>query len=159
MTAVTDEPDPRASLPLHHRQVWKTVPYFYCSKCGTEQQFTWTGTNCTETGELLCRLCSYRLSQGNGHNWWRVCRRCRQPRRAGSQFNLVYPPCSNTICDECRSDSHHQPLQLVCAHCRNPFTAKRSDARFCSGRCRTAAHRRTPTNPMISCHDPNCVTA
>jgi hypothetical protein len=28
-----------------------------------------------------------------------------------------------------------------CAHCGQEFTPSRSDARFCSGRCRVAAHR------------------
>jgi hypothetical protein len=33
--------------------------------------------------------------------------------------------------------SHTKP----CARCRQPFTAKRKDARFCSTRCQVAAHR------------------
>ena len=32
--------------------------------------------------------------------------------------------------------------QLTCHHCGTPFQAQRCDARYCSGRCRTAAYRR-----------------
>jgi hypothetical protein len=31
-----------------------------------------------------------------------------------------------------------------CPQCRQPFTATREDARYCSCRCRVAAHRRAP---------------
>jgi hypothetical protein len=32
-------------------------------------------------------------------------------------------------------------LQATCAHCGQPFTPERSSARYCSARCRVAAHR------------------
>lgn len=32
-------------------------------------------------------------------------------------------------------------MELTCDRCGRAFTAKRSDARFCSGRCRTDAYR------------------
>jgi hypothetical protein len=32
-------------------------------------------------------------------------------------------------------------MPFACAHCGEPFTPARSDARYCSGRCRVAAHR------------------
>lgn len=29
----------------------------------------------------------------------------------------------------------------ICAHCGEPFRARRADAKYCAPRCRTAAHR------------------
>jgi endogenous inhibitor of DNA gyrase (YacG/DUF329 family) len=134
-------------LPLHHRQVWKTVAYFYCSKCGREKQFSWFDAFCTQSGELLCLACTSAFNFDKDKTGWKLCRRCRRPRRVGKDSQFTYPyvqyPDHNTICDECRSVNWpaREPLQAVCARCGKPFTAKRSDARFCSGRCRTAAHR------------------
>jgi hypothetical protein len=34
-------------------------------------------------------------------------------------------------------------VTAICAGCGTSFVPKRSDARFCSGRCRVAAHRKT----------------
>lgn len=41
---------------------------------------------------------------------------------------------------------------VTCEHCHEPFVPTRSDARYCSTRCRVAAHRsrRTGTNPGTS---------
>jgi predicted nucleic acid-binding Zn ribbon protein len=136
MTDTTDDVTDKQStcgtfLPLHHREVWKTVPYFYCSKCGRENQFSWSYAYCTESGEVLCL----------GHELgWKLCRRCRQPRRIGkdiSQFSH-----SETVCNGCQdARPHHEPLRMVCGQCGKPFTAKRSDARFCSNSCRQAMFR------------------
>ena len=45
---------------------------------------------------------------------------------------------------------HYEPPEVekeivafVCANCGDEFTPARSDARYCSTRCRVAAHRRT----------------
>lgn len=35
-------------------------------------------------------------------------------------------------------------LWTECAHCGDPFAAQRISARYCSGRCRVAAHRARP---------------
>jgi hypothetical protein len=139
--AVTDEKFRNEPLlPLHHRAVTvvKTVSYFYCSKCGGEERFMWSTAHCTETGELICDRIAC------GRTCWKLCRRCRQPRRYPDQFTASYlgPPGIPTICNECCVQKpEREPLQVACVHCGKPFTANRSDARFCSGRCRTAAHR------------------
>jgi hypothetical protein len=121
-------------LPLHQRTVIKTVLCFYCSKCGREKQFSWHYAHCTEVGELVCCV-----STG-----LKLCRRCCQPRRTGRDGGQFTG--SQTVCDGCpgrpRADSR-EPLQVVCGNCGNTFAAKRSDSKFCSGRCRTAAHRAT----------------
>lgn len=36
---------------------------------------------------------------------------------------------------------YSSPLNRSCAHCAETFLASRRDARFCSNRCRQAAHR------------------
>jgi hypothetical protein len=118
------------ALPLYQRVESRTVrsQYFYCADCGCESRFSWPSAFCTETGELVC--CSSKF---------RLCRRCRQPRRLEQFGSELLWPCESTICNGCRVTPTRQPLQ--CAHCGNPFAPTRSDARFCSGRCRTAAHR------------------
>ena len=45
------------------------------------------------------------------------------------------------------------PIQLVhllCVHCGGSFTPSRSDARFCSNRCRQAAYRRRVTASTVA---------
>jgi hypothetical protein len=124
------------SLPLHQRrvQVPKTVTYFYCPKCGREERFSWFRAYCTESGELVCLGCSL-------PGRWRLCH-CRQPCRVDQFGTKGLWPCESSICNDCRSGNKtRQPLQAMCAHCGEIFAAKRSDARFCSGRCRTATHR------------------
>lgn len=34
-----------------------------------------------------------------------------------------------------------QPVHTVCLHCKQSFLPKRRDAKYCSGKCRVAAHR------------------
>lgn len=41
----------------------------------------------------------------------------------------------------CRDCLTPPPRVYECEHCHAPFEPWRSDARFCSGRCRVAAHR------------------
>jgi hypothetical protein len=46
---------------------------------------------------------------------------------------------------------------VICQACRNPFTPRRSTARFCGGRCRVAAHRASgfcnaTTAPQAAAH-------
>lgn len=47
-------------------------------------------------------------------------------------------PALDRLCADCR---HAEPAFRSCARCGVPFTARRSDARYCSTRCRVAAHR------------------
>jgi hypothetical protein len=41
-------------------------------------------------------------------------------------------------------------MQITCATCDDPFTPRRSTARYCSGACRVAAHRLSVTDPAES---------
>lgn len=134
--AVTTESFGSQPLPLHQRTISRIVTFFYCSKCGREKQFSWHYAHCTESGDLVC-------CQSTN---WKLCRRCRQPRRACGQFTG-----SETVCDGCPGPHADigDPLQVACSRCATQFTAKRSDAKFCSGRCRTAAHRATQSERHI----------
>ena len=40
-----------------------------------------------------------------------------------------------------RAAAHVEPAGQPCAHCAEPFIPARSDALYCSGACRVAAHR------------------
>ena len=40
-----------------------------------------------------------------------------------------------------RKHRDHRDHTQACSHCSAEFTTKRSDARYCSGKCRTAANR------------------
>jgi hypothetical protein len=42
-----------------------------------------------------------------------------------------------------RARNRKKSEPTACAHCGEQFTPKRSDARYCSARCRVAAHRAT----------------
>ena len=143
-------------LLLHERTISRTVTFFYCSKCAREKRFTWQDAYCTEAGELLCTICAPALAWDKDKIGWKLCRRCRRPRRTGlgpdTEFTWTraYAPPAyveyanhNTICNECRSlgSKRTEPLPLVCVRCGDTFTAKRSDAKYCSSRCRTATHR------------------
>lgn len=46
---------------------------------------------------------------------------------------------------EVRSHLKLKRRKLLCVLCGGRFLAARSDARYCSGRCRVAAHRRRAT--------------
>ena len=41
-------------------------------------------------------------------------------------------------------------LTVDCEHCDEPFVQKRSDSRFCSSRCRVAAHRATKRGEAVT---------
>lgn len=93
-----------------------------------------------------------------GFSFWgfeavRTCRAC------GSDMVVIEPGspycfCSNSCADswgrKARQSSKRRQRERAregklstCEHCRQDFKPKRADARFCSGRCRVAAHRKT----------------
>lgn len=59
---------------------------------------------------------------------WALCSGC-------GRTMLVHRRARQSRCGTC------EPRQRTCAQCGAPFSASRSDARYCSGRCRVAAHR------------------
>ena len=93
--------------------------------------------------------------------WVGVCESCRHP---GTEWDEPQPctecsfPTSRAIkrgkpkqgrrfCSEACSSRFYRRKKSTrtapCAQCGEEFVSRRSDARFCSNRCRTAAHRST----------------
>jgi len=141
-TVVTaTNPEVAKPLPLHQRTELVRVKrtYFYCTKCHREHRFSWFTAYCNEAAELLCMSCRC------GGPDLRLCRRCHQPRQLDRFGTAGQWPCQSSTCHECLrgSPATKEPLQreCECSHCETTFTAGRSDAKFCSPRCRTAAHR------------------
>ncbi len=57
-------------------------------------------------------------------------------------YRLRYHPTCKREVDRRRHEAHATGAKtLRCAQCDEPFTAKRRDAKYCSPRCRVAAHR------------------
>jgi hypothetical protein len=76
--------------------------------------------------------------------------------RAG-RVDTCTPKCAKVRRDQTRTRGnwHRQPVKVehepqYCDHCGDEFLPTRKDARFCSGRCRVAAHR-AQTKPPTSC--------
>jgi hypothetical protein len=62
---------------------------------------------------------------------------------SGANRERYYRTCSehcSHVAQRERRLVHHD--ERICASCKEPFVPKRSDARYCSHRCRVAAHRR-----------------
>jgi len=61
-------------------------------------------------------------------------------RRNGTLFTVCSNRCQWTLAN--RRRSRILQIERHCDRCGDPFVPTRSDARFCSDRCRVAAHRR-----------------
>jgi hypothetical protein len=77
----------------------------------------------------------------------RYCEHCGEPFYFGWKGNGLH---IRYCCGECRWDADGERrharrarprLPRPCMRCGETFTPARSDARYCSGRCRVAAHR------------------
>jgi hypothetical protein len=127
--------------------------YFKCAVCmapggkweGHHIRWSWVEEfGLTEDGKLLCTVCADRLKRPRH----RYCRRCLEPRPVSkfpapydtpdTDWVLGHTVFGSHICDTCRNPP--RPT-AECEHCTETFTQARSDARFCSTRCRVAAHR------------------
>ena len=79
--------------------------------------------------------------------WWvkKTCSYCNQEYlayRTGAMHRLYCSPYCNMSARREREKARLElTRQKTCAYCEVPFNAKRSDAIFCSGKCRVAAHR------------------
>ena len=60
-------------------------------------------------------------------------------KRRSRNFTACSPECENALRNAAR---HVARAQLRCTVCRNAFTPKRSDARYCSNACRQDAYRK-----------------
>ena len=127
---------------------------FACADCGGD--FYLRGARVQPDGRLTCRNCEPTPLRraGEAVEW---CPGCQSARPATEFTPDALPPTDNTdivkfravlgagtrptlLCAACRHASRPDEAR-TCDHCAETFTSSRSDARYCSGRCRTAAHR------------------
>ena len=107
--------------PKHDRYRWLCVP------CGDRNVEEHTAT---------CLECRRRYERSTRHGWGNGVGLCsEQCRRLHQHYNDVARWAR-------RDTPERQPV--VCGQCGQTFTPKRSDAQYCSGRCRVAAHRAKP---------------
>jgi len=115
-------------------QVWKYV--FTCPACETTKPLGRAQVNAG--GTLICKTCAYRHSDyGHSdydHIWCSTCKRALPP----TSFSIFGNMEVELRCNDCRNPVRNR----TCQHCGQSFNAKRDDARYCSTRCRVAAHRR-----------------
>ncbi|PBC57039.1 hypothetical protein CJ177_15815 [Rhodococcus sp. ACPA1] len=123
-------------------EVTHTVPAFECTYCDALTELA--DGHVESSGRLCCRDCHYSSSFGgwrDGTHLW--CPRCRtaKPQGAFDHRPFVHYP----VCRDCETAAAaraaRRPPTVACAHCSGEFTPARSDARYCSTRCRVAAHR------------------
>jgi hypothetical protein len=121
---------PQAHTGIDYRTVW----LFDCPRC--KQPNYLRHARPLADGTLVCDLC---FTKKDRHNLYR-CAKCGGMFPGVAEFG-AYPD-SATECRACRAPKPKPVRARTCQHCGQMFTSKRSDARFCSGRCRVAAHRR-----------------
>ena len=114
---------------------------FTCSGC--ECEFYVFAARVQRDGSLRCWECA---EKRDGIDWpvdYDWCCQCRKAKRWGEFRSFSGVKAAGHRCSECRAAKPvAQPRPAVaCRHCGVEFTPTRSDARYCSGRCRVAAHR------------------
>ena len=121
---------------LHTIEIVQTVYAFNCAECGSEYYVrgAWTQAD----GTLRCGQCAEKQPHGwPVHYYW--CPRCRQAKRDCEKH---WPSHRGQWCLDCSAaEKNPEPVTATCQHCGDSFNPKRRDARYCSTRCRTAAHR------------------
>src|SRR5215203_1298838 len=131
-------------MPLLHpraRSTWVEHWVYDCAKCGRTQRLDFK-TPCDEEGlRLYCPWCApQRIKTIPGHDWtrpkfwW-----CRNGQHVVALIGRN-PRTGSEIFEPCKHHAKADPTR-ECEHCSQPFTPSRYDARYCSGRCRVAAHR------------------
>jgi hypothetical protein len=146
---------PQAKSILECTERW----VFDCAGCG--HNFYLSAAVTQPDGTLLCRLCSDVADTRRFALVW--CPGCKRsfPREqfvrllkqwtTGMTEEKVremrasraneYWTTYEMLCEECRATPPEPKPTRECERCGNEFTPGRSDARFCSGRCRVAHHR------------------
>ena len=114
--------------------IFKNVYVFDCPDCGGE--FYIRGAWVQPDGTLRCRKCSERDSS------YRWCPRCHQAKPFKEFESDRHDAGRHQRCLECvEAQQEQESLTRACDRCGTEFTPTRRDARYCSGRCRVAAHR------------------
>ena len=140
----------RVRIPRSHPQVYEMeivtyVSVFDCRGCGRGSERVAYAV-VQPDGSLFCHWCAVRAGTARIADRLDWCPVCKTAKPAGrwSRFS------DERQCPECASkcaDERAAELVGTCAHCAARFTRARRNARYCSGRCRVAAHRahKTPT--------------
>lgn len=125
-----------ASHPQLRKEVEiRSVYVFTCAGC--DGDFYVRAANVQADGSLKCWQC------GKGSHRW--CPQCHQTKPHGEfeYYNHFVMIGRAEWCLECAAAAKEpkEPTVRECGQCGTEFPAKRRDARYCSSRCRVAAHR------------------
>jgi hypothetical protein len=119
---------------LQKVEVVHTAYIFECPGCGEEfyVRAAWVQPD----GSLKCPRCDD-TTRTRSFRWCPLCQQAKPWREFERDPRDHHPRCL-----DCASAGTQAPPQpKTCDHCGTEFTPTRTDARFCSGRCRIAAHR------------------
>ena len=127
---------------------------FYCGKCGKwagriswfvakmSKERTSTTIPARLSGRSHGSMCMASRELGRSRRW---CRRGKHV-AAASQLEL-YGPWRRQRCSHQKAAPDQRDHTRACDHCGQLFNPKRSDAQYCSTRCRVAAHHKSTTSP------------
>lgn len=117
---------------------------YVCAGCDREH-YLQRRQAANSDGRPICWDCTPRGRDDVRHY---LCTRCVRPRRQeefpAARRTYGTPATVCTVCLEAEAAAR-RPTPRPCERCAGTFTPARSDARFCSGRCRVAAHRAKAT--------------
>lgn len=120
-------------------QVVQNAYIFVCPVCGGE--FYVKGAHVQPDGTLRCRKCS-EVHWPNTYEWCPQCRTAKPFTAFEPQFDRDSRLNRARWCLKCAAaETVPRTPAKTCDHCHQEFTPARRDAKFCSGRCRVAAHR------------------
>jgi hypothetical protein len=119
----------------------RTAIVFQCAQC--QDTFYVRGAHVQADGSLRCRKCSQIKGLADAVDWCPLCREAKPYRAFEPDDHPSRRGYRARWCLECAAAQKESASPAkVCEHCGNEFLPARRDARFCSGRCRVAAHRR-----------------
>jgi hypothetical protein len=136
---------------------------FHCGGCGKWRGRLGWYVPTDENGErLYCHDCAptkpvecvdYRSERGTSEAVaWLWCRRGQHVLDVTGVGLGTSPHGFPKVGLRTASCDHSKPkperTKIICAHCGETFVPSRSDARYCSGRCRVAANRAKPIPPV-----------
>jgi hypothetical protein len=129
------------SVPLQGHPGVVDVPMvvrgFECPRCVPERgPGWWPGSRAVPLADGQTLVCYKHATKAEQRNRW--CERCHRVLDQ-DEFDLIKGRYRyHRACRSCRT-----PIDRTktCEHCDEAFTPKRADARFCSTKCRVAAHR------------------
>ena len=116
---------------------------FTCATC--EQRWRLRAARVTPDGRLVCPACHHR-DHGTYESTVEWCPGCQQSRpRKEFEIPTLVTRLTRLLCSTCRAQTTPPDRTRPCVECGASFTPARSHARYCSVRCRVAAHRARAT--------------